>query len=76
MLSVTNCFVRVTSEVQRNADLLVGFLRFIFTTISLENWEDKYIECAIENPNLSYCFKFLIVLTFFLSFFLRLVINN
>lgn len=36
MLSVTNCFVRVTSEVQRNADLLVGFLRFISTTISLK----------------------------------------
>ena len=30
-------FVRVTSEVQRNADFLVGFLRFISTTISLEN---------------------------------------
>ena len=29
-------FVRVTSEVQRNADLLVGFLRFISTTISLK----------------------------------------
>ena len=36
MLSVTNCFVRVTSEVQRNADLLVGFLRFFSTTISLK----------------------------------------
>ena len=30
-------FVRVTSEVQRNADFLVGFLRFSSTTISLEN---------------------------------------
>lgn len=29
-------FVRVTSEVQRNADFF-GFLRFISTTISLEN---------------------------------------
>lgn len=33
---VCYCFVRVTSEVQRNADLLVGFLRFISTTISLK----------------------------------------
>lgn len=42
----------------------------------IENWEDKYIECAIENPNLSYCFKFLIVFLSFSLFFLRLVINN
>ena len=53
MLSVTNCFVRVTSEVQRNADLLVGFLRFISTTISLKT--EKTNTLSAQSKTLIYC---------------------